>query len=198
MTIQGAKPLAEIFGSGVRLAGIAALVVGALATIDQLTRSRIVHNQQRALVASLVELTSDSRIGAIPLESPLPVYLHLCTASSTRYQIIRATAAGYAGAIELTIALSADEQILGVRVTHHTETPGLGDAMEIGKSDWIHQLAGWPRATTISPRWSVRQDGGEFDAMTGATITSRAILRGVREALAGLPAPSELTCTPLI
>jgi electron transport complex protein RnfG len=102
------------------------------------------------------------------------------------------------GTIEFTIALAADEHILGVRVTHHTETPGLGDAMETGKSDWIHQLAGQPRAITTSPRWSVRQDGGDFDAMTGATITSRAILQGVREALAGLPSPSELTCTPLI
>ena len=197
MSERLATPLAEIFGSAVRLAGIAALVVGALAMIDQLTRTRITHNQQQALLASLVELTGDSRLGAIQLTSPLPAYLHLCEASVTRYQLVRATATGYAGAIEFTVALSADEQILGVRVTRHGETPGLGDAMETEKSDWIHQLAGQPRAATISPRWSVRQDGGDFDAMTGATITSRAILRGVREAVAGLSSPSELTCTPL-
>jgi electron transport complex protein RnfG len=198
MSDRLATPLTDVFGSAVRLAGIAALVVGALAAIDQLTRTRIAHNQQQALVASLVELTGDPRLGAISFESPLPAYLHLCEASATRYQLIRASASGYAGTIEFTIALAADEHILGVRVTHHTETPGLGDAMETGKSDWIHQLAGQPRAITTSPRWSVRQDGGDFDAMTGATITSRAILQGVREALAGLPSPSELTCTPLI
>jgi electron transport complex protein RnfG len=192
-----ATPLAEIFGNAVRLGGIAALVVGALATIDQLTRPRIMHNQQQALVASLVELTGDARLGALSLKSPLPDYLHLCEASTTRYQLIRATATGYAGAIEYTIALSADEHILGVRVTRHGETPGLGDAMETGKSDWIHQLAGQPRAATISARWGVRQDGGDFDSMTGATITSRAILRGVQETLTGLLPPSELTCTPL-
>ena len=192
-----ASPLAEIFGSAVRLGGIAALVVGALATIDQLTRTTIMHNQQQALMASLVELTGDARLGVLPLKSPLPDYLHLCEASATRYQLIRATTTGYAGAIEYTIALSADEHILGVRVTRHGETPGLGDAMETGKSDWIHQFAGRPRTATISPSWGVRQDGGNFDSMTGATITSRAILRGVQETLAGLSSPSELTCTPM-
>lgn len=193
-----ANPLTEILGNGVRLAGIAALVVGALALVDQLTRTRIAHNQQRAQVALLVELTGDSRLDAVQFESPLPAYLHLCEASVTRYQLIRASTIGYAGAIEMTIALDGDERILGVRVTRHSETPGLGDAMEIGKSDWIAQLADRPRVDTTGPGWSVRQDGGRFDAMTGATITSRAILKGVREALAGLSATSELTCTALI
>jgi len=192
-----AKPLAEAIGSGVRLAAIAALVVGTLAALDHVMRTRIAHNQQRALVASLVELTGDARLGAIGLSSPLPTYLHLCEGSATRYQLIRASAAGYAGTIEFTIALASDERILGVRVTRHAETPGLGDAMETSKSDWIHQLAGQPRKHTSSPRWRVRQDGGDVDALTGATITSRAILQGVRAALADRTSPSELTCTPL-
>lgn len=197
MSAAPATGRAEIFGSAVRLAGIATLVVGALATVDQLTRPRITHNQQQALVATLVELTGDPRLAAISIESPLPTYLHLCEASVTQYQLIRSSAIGYAGAIEFTIALAADERILGVRVTRHVETPGLGDAMETGKSDWIHQFAGRPRTATTRPSWSVRQDGGDFDAMAGATITSRAILRGVRETLAGTLSPSELTCTPL-
>jgi len=90
---------------------------------------------------------------------------------------------GYSGNIFLLMAIRYDGSILGVRVTKHKETPGLGDAIEIERSDWI---LGFNNKSLTDPNekaWGVEKDGGEFDQFTGATITPRAIVKAVHRTL---------------
>lgn len=90
---------------------------------------------------------------------------------------------GYSGPIGLLAGVEADGTLAGVRVTSHRETPGLGDAIELQKSDWIR---GFEDKSLREPRpeaWTVQRDGGAFDQFTGATITPRAVVRAVRLAL---------------
>jgi electron transport complex protein RnfG len=67
-------------------------------------------------------------------------------------------------------------------VSHH-ETPGLGDAIEERKSDWILAFAGRSLSNPEPEKWKVKRDGGVFDQMTGATITPRAVVKAVRNTL---------------
>jgi len=90
---------------------------------------------------------------------------------------------GYAGAIHLLIAIDAQGRLLGVRVLDHQETPGLGDFIEERRSDWIHGFDGRSLGQPPLGRWQVRKDGGDFDQFTGATVTPRAVVRAVRNAL---------------
>jgi electron transport complex protein RnfG len=90
---------------------------------------------------------------------------------------------GYSGAIDLLIGVRADGTISGVRVTAHRETPGLGDRIEVAKSDWIERFAGRSLRNPARAHWQVRRDGGDFDQFAGATVTPRAIVRAVRRAL---------------
>ncbi|MHA7881359.1 MAG: electron transport complex subunit RsxG [Saccharospirillum sp.] len=90
---------------------------------------------------------------------------------------------GYTEAIRAIMAVDADGTILGVRVISHRETPGLGDQIELAKSDWILSFDGLSLASTPEEAWRVRSDGGQFDAMTGATITSRTLVRSVHRGL---------------
>ena len=90
---------------------------------------------------------------------------------------------GYAGDIALLIGIDADGTVTGVRVTAHHETPGLGDYVERTKSDWIDQFAGKSLTHPESRHWKVAKDGGTFDARAGATITPRAVIKAVRNAL---------------
>lgn len=90
---------------------------------------------------------------------------------------------GYSGNIRLIVGLDLSGQILGVRVVEHKETPGLGDKIETKKSDWIHAFVGRSLANTTTQQWGVKADGGDFDQMTGATITPRAIVNAVHRAL---------------
>ena len=90
---------------------------------------------------------------------------------------------GYSGDIKLLIAINADGTISGVRVLTHKETPGLGDYIDIAKGKWIKLFDGESLNTTPEPDWKVKKDGGKFDYMVGATITPRAVVKAVANAL---------------
>jgi electron transport complex protein RnfG len=89
---------------------------------------------------------------------------------------------GFAGPIRLLVAIAADGKVLAVRAIAHEETPGLGDRIDAAKSDWIRRFNGRSIADPAPERWAVRRDGGEFDQLTGATVTSRAVVNAVRDA----------------
>ncbi len=99
--------------------------------------------------------------------------------------IIPATAPdGYGGAISLLVGLYYDGTVSGVRVVPpHLETPGLGDAIETKKSDWILSFNDQSLASLPLEKWKVKKEGGEFDQFTGATITPRAVINAVKETL---------------
>jgi len=91
---------------------------------------------------------------------------------------------GYSGAINMIMGVDRDGNILGVRVLSHKETPGLGDKIEVAKSDWILNFTGRSLDNLAPAKWTVKKDGGEFDQFAGATITPRksvqAIYRGLQ------------------
>ncbi|MGZ8164236.1 MAG: electron transport complex subunit RsxG [Methylobacter sp.] len=91
---------------------------------------------------------------------------------------------GYSGAINMIMGIDRDGNILGVRVLSHKETPGLGDKIEVPKSDWILNFVGRSLDSMAPAKWAIKKDGGEFDQFAGATITPRksvqAIYRGLQ------------------
>jgi len=90
---------------------------------------------------------------------------------------------GYSGDIAMLVAIKANGELSGVRVLSHTETPGLGDKIELAKDDWILGFSGLSLTQPDNTGWAVKKDGGQFDAFTGATITPRAVVKGVYETL---------------
>jgi electron transport complex protein RnfG len=98
--------------------------------------------------------------------------------------IIQTTAMnGYNGAIELLVGIYFDGSIAAVRVVSHQETPGLGDAIELQKSAWIEQFNQHGLIPANSMRWAVKRNGGDFDQLSGATITSTAVIQAVKKTL---------------
>lgn len=90
---------------------------------------------------------------------------------------------GYNGPIQMLVGVYADGRIAGVRIVKHRETPGLGDAVDLAHSNWI---LGFDNKSLTDPDekyWKVKRDGGIFDQFTGATITPRATVKAVYDAL---------------
>jgi electron transport complex protein RnfG len=90
---------------------------------------------------------------------------------------------GYSGDIRMIAGVNSDGSVAGVRVLKHIETPGLGDKVDIKKSNWIKSF---DNKSLVQPKrddWKVKKDGGEFDQFTGATITPRAVVQQVRKVL---------------
>ena len=90
---------------------------------------------------------------------------------------------GFAGPIRLLIGVKIDGSITSVRVLKHKETPGLGDLIESSKSDWLLQFDLTSLAAPVLDRWRIKRDGGDFDQLTGASITPRAIIKAIKETL---------------
>ncbi len=96
------------------------------------------------------------------------------------YEVV---AHGYAGEIRLMLGVDPHGRVLGVRVTSHKETPGLGDKIEVKKGDWILRFTGLSLGKPAPESWRVKKDGGQFDSFAGATITPRGVVAAVRAGL---------------
>jgi len=90
---------------------------------------------------------------------------------------------GYTGDIGLIIGINSDGTIAGVRALSHRETPGLGDKVDIKKSDWVLGFNGRSLSNPMLDGWAVKRDKGVFDQFTGATITPRAVVSATLRAL---------------
>ncbi|MBT8446033.1 MAG: RnfABCDGE type electron transport complex subunit G [Gammaproteobacteria bacterium] len=90
---------------------------------------------------------------------------------------------GYNGPIELLVAIDAAGSVEAVVPLSHIETNGFGDAIEPANSDWLQAFRGATLAAGRSSDWQLRASGGRYDAISGATVTSRAVVGGVRAAL---------------
>jgi len=126
----------------------------------------------------IVWLSDENLPGSLP---PVPAYRARLGQQVIATAITVIAEDGYVGPIRLLVGIDARGNIIRVRSIEHRETPGLGDKIELGKSDWITHFDGAGRGTEAS--WTLRQNGGELDHISGATITSRAVIEAVRSAL---------------
>ncbi len=164
-----------------RLAGtlllIAAVVAALLAGVNMVTAPEIARlkaeKTQKAIEAVLpgggneVALTGDTGIVSKVYES------------ETGYAI-QVAPAGFGGTIDMMVGIDKDGNVLGISVISHAETAGLGD-VAAAKSAKGEAFRG--EFVGESGNVSVDKDGGQIAAITGATITSRAICTGVNAAL---------------
>lgn len=182
--------------NGIGLALFAGLTVGVIAVTELLTRDQIAERKREAELRALLEILPGERFDDAVLEDRIrvrdprldrrgPVRVMLARRDDRTLAAIVPVRVpdGYSGDIRMIVGIRPDGEIAGVRVTEHRETPGLGDAIEARKSDWIESFRGRSLGDPPAEQWTVREDGGAFDAFTGATITPRAVVRGVRRAL---------------
>ena len=187
----------QILISGLFLCLFAVAGTSFVALTEYGTRDAIQENERRVLLRNLNALLPqhqlDNDISNDTLELPADTLL----GTEKRSLVYRARKQGkpvaaifnsvapngYSGKIYLLVGIYVDCQVAGVRVIKHSETPGLGDAVEIKKSPWITGFDGKSLSNPDHKGWQVKRDGGDFDQFTGATITPRAVVGAVRNTL---------------
>lgn len=113
-----------------------------------------------------------------------PVTLYLARqGGAVKGAVFKVAGRGYAGDIQVLMAVDAAGTTLGVRVIKHSETPGLGDKIEIKKDSWVEGFSGKSLGQPAPDQWAVKKDGGVFDQFAGATITPRAVVKAVKGGL---------------
>lgn len=181
----------SIIRAAFRLALFALLTAGAISLTWLLTKEPIATAKAKLKESRLLDVMGDepfdnpiqSMIIHLPDDQPLELYV--AKQDGQIKAIIMPTTApdGYNGNIELLVGLLVNnngqlDKIMAVRVLSHQETPGLGDKIDTDRSDWIRQF----RHQSL-PGTSWRIDQGDFDALTGATITSRAVVKAIHKHL---------------
>jgi electron transport complex protein RnfG len=94
---------------------------------------------------------------------------------------VQVAPSGFDGEIDMMVGIGKDGKVLGISIISHTETAGLG---AVAAADNAKGEAFRTQFIGMSGALAVNKDGGEVDAITGATITSRAVTEGVNAALA--------------
>lgn len=183
--------------SALAVAALAAMLTLALAALAHFTQDRIARNRQAWLMQRLDALIApeshdndlfDDRIQVtapdlLGTDVPAEIFRVRKSGQPIAVAIRYIVPDGYRGPIELLTAIRYDGTLIGVQVLRHNETPGLGDAFETRDPQWLQRFEGLSLSNPPQQRWTVRKEGGDFDAFTGATTTPRAIVKGVRRAL---------------
>jgi electron transport complex protein RnfG len=189
--------ISRVAKGGLTLAAIAAICTTLVAATYRLTSERIAANERAWLEQSLAPALGGVRYeGSITesrlvLEPPhgLPgndaaIIYRAYSGGAPVAALFAVTArGGYAGPIRILVGVGVDGTVTGVRILEHRETPGLGDGIEASRSDWVRQFDGRSLGDPPAAAWQLRVDGGEFDQLTGASVTPRAVLKAVRETL---------------
>lgn len=177
------------------LGAFAALSAGLVTLVHEQTAPRIRALEQARLIERLQALAQVPPDTGLVLDTQVITEPQRGTAQLvTVYRLIHdqqvirlvfeaVTPQGYSGPIRLLIGLSPSGAVTGVEVISHRETPGIGDKIERRRSAWIEQFTGHTLGHPPPEQWMVRQDDGAFDAISSATITSRAVIGAIRHAL---------------
>ncbi|MCG9560562.1 electron transport complex subunit RsxG [Vibrio chagasii] len=182
--------------NGLVLAIFACASTGLVAVTHYLTKDQIKQQEQAQLLSVLNQViphdlhdnelfSSCTLVQAEELgtEQAMPAYIAKINGEPSAIAIEAVAPDGYNGAIKVIVGMKIDGTILGTRVLSHQETPGLGDKIDLRVSDWILSFAGKQVTDSNLDRWKVRKDGGDFDQFTGATITPRAVVKSVKQAV---------------
>jgi len=191
------SPFINIITSTILLALFAIVGTGLVAYTFENTEDRIKLNEKNALLRSLHALIPPEKHDNDIFHDTVQVIMPALLGTSDPITVYRArkdgkpvaialsaiAPNGYSGAIKLLIGIHYDGTLAGVRIVSHRETPGLGDAIEETRSDWVLSFSGKSLKNPDRSGWKVKKDGGVFDQFTGATITPRAIVKAVHKAL---------------
>ncbi|MFK8080127.1 MAG: RnfABCDGE type electron transport complex subunit G [Granulosicoccus sp.] len=182
--------------SAIILAISVGLALLMLTIINALTEQRIIEARRHWMLDNLSSVLPDGPFDSNPVDSvkkhiepslgsiePLELYTAYQSGKPAAAVLEIVTMEGYSGMIRLLLGLLPDGSIVAVRVIEHKETPGLGDAIEKRKSDWIRQFELRSLSSNMPKRWQLKNSGGQFDGLTGATITSNAVIRAVHRAV---------------
>ena len=163
----------------VLICAVCALVLGLVNSVTEEPIAKAEAEKVNSAIASVVPAFDNA-----PADEPIVIDdCEVYTATSGGAPVgyaVKVKTQGFGGAITMMVGFTPDGVIYNTDVISHSETPGLGAKISDPASLPRKGVAGADPAKT---RLSVRKDGGEIDAITASTITSRAFLKGINMAI---------------
>ena len=163
------------------LTGVAVIMGGILAGVNQLTSGPIEKQKEKALADGIrtVMGTNEMEVMLTDTVDGFVVYRIVDTSKHSIGAAVESSTMGFGGALKILVGFNPSGDILGYTLLEHAETPGLG-----AKADKWFQKGEKGDIIGKNPQeaLTVTKDGGQVDAITASTITSRAFLLAVNNA----------------
>ena len=165
---------------------ICALLLGVVNQVTMGPIARNAENTRNTAMGAIIpdvefsEVTDVSADWTSPADKNQPKITGVYAASKDGETVgycVEVRPSGFGGELTMIVGIMTDGTVAGAQVTKHGETPGLG-AKAQSDPNWITQYAGQPADGSLA----VSKDGGTIEAITGSTITSRAVTLGVNTA----------------
>ncbi len=172
----------EIFKLSLSLAFVGMIAGLALSTTYSLTKDQILYQQELAIFEAQKELFPEAfefenleidsvDIGSASINS---LYIAKTEEGSMLGHLVNVGIPGYGGVMTIVIGFDQNEQLQGVQVTNHSETPGLG--ANVARKDYLLQFSGKPLGDPFELNNDVK-------SITASTITVKALIQGIRSAI---------------
>ena len=171
------------------LTGVAVVMGGILAYVNHLTEGPIAEQKEKALADGIkavmvcndleVAKTDEVKQNVDGKELTYIIYQVKDAQGNDLGAAVESTTMGFGGDLKVLVGFNPEGQILGYTLLEHAETPGLG-----AKADQWFQKGQKGDIIGKDPKepLTVSKDGGQVDAITASTITSRAFLKAVNQA----------------
>ena len=187
----------NVLKSGITLAVIAAICTSLVAGTYHFTADRIAANDKALLEQSLHPALSDifydsgvsesllvlSPPHELPGSEQALIYRVYANEEPVAALFVVTARDGFSGPIRILLGVDITGVVTGIRILQHRETPGLGDKIVASRSDWVQQFGGHSIGDPTVTEWAIRRDGGQFDQLTGASVTPRAVIKAMRDTL---------------
>lgn len=181
--------------SAILLFLIALLSVGTSVIWQHFAARDIAHAQQQLKAQTWLSVLPSGSYDNLPLQHPLqlpaPDLDHSQLLAGYRATlagrpsavVLHSRVQGYAGQVELLIAVDPKGRLMSSKVLRQQETPGLGGKLVEPDNHWLQTFNGISRQNVPDAAWSLKRDQGQFDQLAGATVTSRAVIHAIHDAL---------------
>ena len=157
----------------VTLFAISAICAVLLGLVNSITMGPIAAANQAATNAAMEAVLPADAYTPVEYTGGDPLVTAVYKAGDAGY-VVQVAPSGFSGVLDVMVGVNADGTCSGVSIISHSETSGLG--ANATKEDFRNQFVGKSNV-------AVTKDGGEIAALTGATITSRAVCDGVNAAI---------------
>ncbi len=185
----------SVIRNGVLLSLVALLSLGSSVIWQHFSATDIALAQQQLKAQIWLSVLPEKTYDNQPLQAPLALKApHLdhsqllagyraSLAGRPSAVVLHSRSQGYAGPLELLIAIDTQGRLIGTKVLRQQETPGLGGQLVAPGNHWLQAFSGASRQATPDAAWALKRDNGLFDQLAGATVTSRAVIHAVHDAL---------------
>lgn len=163
------------------ITAVAGLLLG---TAHTATKEPIAKQEQMAKAAAMKEIlpgAEEFKVKELALEGVIKEVNEGTASGKTVGYAIKVTPKGYGGAIQLMVGISTEGKVEGIKILFHNETPGLG--ANAPQPKFSGQFKNKPIDKELQVVKQTPSSDNQIEAITGATITSKAVTNGVNEAV---------------